>query len=319
MLADGLAAAGWGIAFASRVQPGSAGLLDAIKAFEIERIDEAADDARLLRELWPSGCDLLIVDHYHLDEVFESRCRGWARRILVIDDLANRRHDCDALVDQTPGRNEADYGNWVGRNCALFMGPAFALLDPRFAEARGRFRRDFGAVRRLLVSFGYSDSFGVTAMALEGILQSQVAAAVDIVFGFRPPDIARVEGLASGLPVASRMHFNTRDMISLIMHADAAIGAGGVSSLERCCLGLPSLVVTLAENQQGNAEALMRRGAAVALGYFRNTDAAMIARQLRAIAADRDMREAMGVAAARVTDGSGVERIVRYCTNAALG
>jgi spore coat polysaccharide biosynthesis predicted glycosyltransferase SpsG len=77
--------------------------------------------------------------------------------------------------------------------------------------------------------------------------------------------------------------------------------------------------VTLAENQQGNAEALMGRGAAVALGYFRNIDAAMIARQLRTIAADRDMREAMGVAAARVTDGSGVERIVRYCINAALG
>jgi UDP-2,4-diacetamido-2,4,6-trideoxy-beta-L-altropyranose hydrolase len=314
-LADGLIRAGWRVAFAGLVSPEAIGLSGTVDAFDIQVFDQSADGPRLLRNSWPDGCDLLIVDHYQLDEGFERQCAGWARRMLVIDDLANRRHDCDVLVDQTPGREARDYRAIVNAGCALFMGPDYALLDSRFAAARSRMRRDFGAVRRLLVTFGYADQFGITALALEGVLQSGVRAAVDIVFGLEPPDIARIHGLVSRLSPASQIHFNTRDMVSMIMRADLAIGAGGVSSLERCCLGLPSLLVTLAENQQGNADALAERGAAVALGGLGNVDTALIARTLCELAADREKRETMGKAAALVTDGSGVERVVQYVSN----
>ncbi len=312
VLADRLVRAGWRVAFAGLMNPEIIEVPGAAHGFEIQVVDQSADGPRKLRNAWPDGCDLLIVDHYQLDQAFESQCRGWAQRILVIDDLANRRHNCDTLVDQTPGRDAREYQNIVSAGCALFMGPEFALLDPRFAVARNGFRRDFGAVRRLLVTFGYADLFGLTALALEGILQSGIEAAVDIVFGFEPPDIARVRELASRLPPESQIHVNTRDMVSMIMRADVAVGAGGVSSLERCCLGLPSLLVTLAENQQGNTDALVRRGAVVALGCPGDIDPAVIARELRGLFADREKREAMGVAAALVTDGSGVERIVQY-------
>jgi UDP-2,4-diacetamido-2,4,6-trideoxy-beta-L-altropyranose hydrolase len=314
-LADGLTRAGWRVAFAGQVNPEAIERPGVIDALEIQSVDQSADGPWLLRNAWPDGCDLLIVDHYELDENFERECSGWARRILVIDDLANRCHNCDVLVDQTPGREARDYRNIVNAGCKLFMGPDFALLDRRFAIARSRLQRDFGAVRRLLVTFGYADLYGVTAMALEGILQSGLKAAVDIVFGFEPPDIGRVRELASQLSPDSQLHFNLRDMVSVIMRADVAIGAGGVSSLERCCLGLPSLLVTLAENQQGNVDALMRRGAAVALGRLADTDPALIARELRELSANRERREAIGKAAVLVTDGSGVERIVRYVTN----
>jgi UDP-2,4-diacetamido-2,4,6-trideoxy-beta-L-altropyranose hydrolase len=314
MLANGLARAGWRVGFASKASLQEIGFLDAISAFEMLIVDEVVDEPCLLRNRWQDGCELLIVDHYELDQSFERGCRGWAGRILVIDDLAGRCHDCDVLIDQTPGRQARNYEDIVSRGCALFLGPDYALLDPRFAAARSRFQREYDSVFRVLVTFGYSDRAGVTAMALEGILRSRIGAAVDVVFGIEPPDIEYVRTLASQLP-GSRIHINTDEMVSLIMRADLAIGAGGVSALERCCLGLPSMLITLAENQQGNADALMQRGAAVALGGVKDVSVAKIARELLALSFDGETRMAMGRAAALVTDGSGVDRIVRYFTN----
>jgi len=284
-LADGLARAGWRVAFAGVVNPEALEFPGTSNAFEIQPFGQSADGPRLLRNAWPDGCDLLIIDHYQLGESFERGCAGWARRILVIDDLANRRHNCDVLVDQTPGREAQDYQDIVNAGCTLFMGPDFALLDPRFAAARSRLQRNFGSVRRLLVTFGYADLFGATVMTLEGILQSGLEVPVDIVFGFEPPDITRIRELVARLSPASRMHFNTRDMVSMIMRADVAIGAGGVSSLERCCLGLPSLLVTLAEEPAGQHgcfdEAGSRRRSWTRRGHRSGLDCARALRTIR--------------------------------------
>jgi UDP-2,4-diacetamido-2,4,6-trideoxy-beta-L-altropyranose hydrolase len=265
------------------------------------------DEAEELCQMLPAGCDLLVIDHYALDASFERACRGWAKRILVIDDLADRPHYCDVLLDQTPGRGESAYAGLVPGDCELLLGAAYALLDARFHRARSD-RPRAGGVRRILVSFGAVDNAGATALALKALHAAGLDAAVDIVVGSATPGMAEIARLAAELSPAGRILTDVDDVAALMATADLAIGAGGVTALERCCLGLPSLLISVADNQRGMAEALAKAGAALAIGELSGLTAAALAQSLRELALDEERRQTMGNAARAVTDGLGAER-----------
>ena len=189
---------------------------------------------------------------------------------MAIDDLADRAHDCEVLLDQNLGRENGDYAALVPKGCGMLLGPAYALLRSQFGAAReGALERrvNWGEVSRIMVSMGATDPNGVTATVLDGIDRSGVAAAIDVV---APSDALRdVEKAA--LPLQADVHSDVADMAALMSRADLAIGGAGSTSWERCCLGLPSLLIVTADNQRAIADQLgkLRRGGAPGLARGR--------------------------------------------------
>jgi UDP-2,4-diacetamido-2,4,6-trideoxy-beta-L-altropyranose hydrolase len=301
-LADALLEAGWAISFVCGAAAAKIVPVLGMRGFTLME-PEAFNKA-------PQPCDLLVVDDYRFDAAFERTARAWAKRILVIDDLANRPHDCDVLLDQAPGREPGAYAGLVPKECELLLGPSYALLDGRFRAAR-RQRRSIGNVERIFVNFGTTDTANATSVVLDGA--AQLGAAVDIAIGSAAPHLAALRAKVAALGAAASLHVDVDDMAALMRGADLAIGAGGVGALERCALGLPSAILTVADNQHDNARALAAAGAAVYCGDLNGQTVSEIAATLKRLAADQAGRAAMSQAAARLVDGLGASRVRVSC------
>lgn len=231
----------------------------------------AAEDAvQTRRVLADAALDWLVVDHYALDAAWEREMGdGVGKRLLVIDDLVDREHHCDVLLDQNPGRVRADYDGLLPPTCRVLAGPRYALLRPEFAACRAQSleRRRQPRVRRLLVTLGGLDKDQRTLDVLRALSVCDLPAGCSIVVVMGPlaSGLARVQDAAAGMPVPTEVRIGVRDMATVMAQSDVAIGAGGVTALERCCLGLPTLTLVIAENQRAGAEALAAQGAALLL------------------------------------------------------
>lgn len=263
------------------------------------------DDAGAMRARWPGGCDLLIVDHYGRNADFEQPLRGWARAILVIDDLADRAHAADLLLDQTPGRAAADYAGLVPPHCRGLFGGDYALLRPQFQAARTRAlpRRDGRPVGRLLIALGGADADDWTSRALAATVAAGYAGEIDAVLGAAAPHGDRVAAAVAAIGPRARLHRDVADMAGLMAGCDLAIGAAGISSWERCALGLPSVAVVVADNQRACAAALAAAGAAIV------ADGETLAQALAATLDDAAARRAMAAAGPALCDGRGLQRL----------
>lgn len=217
-----------------------------------------------------SVVDWLVVDHYAIDARWESALRGSRDRLLAIDDLADRPHACDLLLDQNLGRDAADYAALVPKHCRLLVGPRYALLRPEFAALRESSlrRRAQPTLRHLLITMGGVDRPNATGRVLEALADSPLPADCHItaVVGAHAPWRDAVRTAAATLPWRTEVLADVPDMARLMAESDLAIGAAGGTALERCCLGLPSLLVVLADNQRSGAAALDSHGAARLLG-----------------------------------------------------
>lgn len=227
---------------------------------------DAAACALILAELNP---DWLVVDHYALDAFWESAVKPHCRHLLVIDDLADRAHQCSVLLDQTFGRSENDYQGLVPAGCRTMCGSNYALLRPEFAALRDYSlkRRINPQLRRLLVTMGGVDHYNATGRVLEALKGSPLPAdcKITVVMGSTAPWLAVVMDQAQSMPWPTEVLVGVGDMAGLMAESDLAIGAAGATSWERCCLGLPTIMVVLAENQQLVAQGLARVGAAKVL------------------------------------------------------
>jgi len=249
--------------------------------------------------------DWLVVDHYLLDPRWHSAARGFADRILVIDDLANRPYDCDILLDQTFGRSPDDYRELTPESAKILAGAIYALLRPEFARERPAAlerRQEGGPVRRILVSMGTTDPGGLTGRIVGQILSAAPQCAIDVVLGSQATSLDEVRALATRHPAVS-VHVDSDRMAELMRDADFAIGAAGSTSWERCCLALPAIVLPVADNQRLGAENLERAGAVLLADS--PADVATLLKGLE----DR-LRISMIAAAAAITDGNGTQMVV---------
>lgn len=192
----------------------------------------------------------LIVDHYALDARWESIMRGTVPQIMVIDDIADRQHDCDVLLDQNFYADmQTRYTGKVPEHCKLLLGPRYALLRDEFRKLREQVNPRTGAVKRILVFFGGVDVDNYTGRAIEALSEIDISGLnVDVVIGAQHPRLAEIE--ASCAANGFVCHVQTNRMAELMAQADLAIGAGGSATWERCCLGLPALAFCTADNQQ---------------------------------------------------------------------
>lgn len=308
-LADGLAAQGWECVFLSGPETPQA--VPDVKRYAVR---DPGDP--------PGHADLLIVDHYGLDEGYEFAARGWAAKILVIDDLV-RRHDCDILMDQTFGREEGEYGPHVPSGCRVLTGAAYALLRPQFADSRegslSRRRGGKGKLARILITFGAIDEKDAASYALKEIEHMPGRYDIDVVLGAGAPHIGEVErlaGLVNGQGAHRvNLHVGVRDMASLMAAADLCIGAGGTTTWERCCLGLPAIIVTQADNQAG-AQELEKAGAAVFLGPQQGLGRGCIEKAVAGLRDNPGKLMEMSEKAAGICDGLGAKRLVSVLESA---
>jgi UDP-2,4-diacetamido-2,4,6-trideoxy-beta-L-altropyranose hydrolase len=304
-LATRLAALGWCCTFAVGAQ--TQATVPALARAGFAVVPLPPDEDAELRALTATPADLLVLDHYGRDARFESACRSAFGRILVIED-APRPHDCDLLLDATPGRTPADYAGLVPAQAGLLCGPAFAALRPDFLARRPvALARRPGRIDRVLVSIGGSDAGGASALAAEAVRRALPDAHLDIVAGGAAPGLPGIRRAVAA--VGGTLHVDTDAMADLMAAADLAIGAPGSSSWERCTLGLPALLFTVAANQRANAAALAAAGAADNLGPPAAWSVERLAARIAVLAGDPHRLRAMGRAAAALTDGNGALRI----------
>lgn len=252
------------------------------------------DAGQVLNSLGPDTIDWLVVDHYDLDSRWETMLRAKATHILAIDDLANRTHDCDALLDQNYRLNlEHRYDGLLPEGCTTLLGPRYLLLRPEFIEARKTLRRDFSKVSRILVNFGGTDEPNMSLLAIRAIRSLQrPGLLVDVVIGQTNPHQAVLRQEVSQLPGCT-LHVQTQHMAELVCAADMAVGASGSSTWERCSLGLPTLALVLADNQREAAGELGVAGIIVNLGEARDMSITALAAELDSLMKDPARRVAL--------------------------
>jgi UDP-2,4-diacetamido-2,4,6-trideoxy-beta-L-altropyranose hydrolase len=252
--------------------------------------------------------DAAVVDHYGLDARYEAALRQVAPVILVIDDLADRPHDCDMLLDQVLGREAPDYAPLVSPATELLLGPKNALLRPEFARVRPRAladRAEGRPVSCIFVSLGMTDIGGITAPAVRAALAAGLDAEIAVAVGSQAESLPHLRAIASANTRVT-LHLDSTEMCALMASSDIAVGAGGGTSWERCCLGLPTVMLVLADNQAAIAQSLASSGAAE---LVHRGDASALTTAIRRLAGDPAARTAMSTAAGAVTDGMGALRL----------
>jgi UDP-2,4-diacetamido-2,4,6-trideoxy-beta-L-altropyranose hydrolase len=260
-----------------------------------------ADAQASIQALSDQTWDWLVVDHYALDFRWESALRPSVGRIMVIDDLADRVHDCDLLLDQNYYRDlDRRYHGLVPEQCVTLLGPAYVLLRPEFADARQRLRLRDGSVRRILVFFGGSDPANQTQMAIKALqLLDRPDIEVDVVVGAANPNRNAIQAMCDQLPNVA-FHCQVSNMAELILNADLGIGAGGATMWERCCLGLPAITVVSAANQERATEDVAGIGAIEYLGWFDQLGPEDYAQAISRMLGDAQRVRQIGNAALRV-------------------
>ncbi len=254
--------------------------------------------------------DWMVVDHYELGAGWERAVRTAAPRVMTIDDLADRSHDCDVLLDQNLVADyEHRYDGLTPGHTRRLLGPEFALLQPRYRELHEAAKPGAQAVRRILIYFGGADRAGLTELSLRAFLALDRAdIAVDVVVGSSDPRRGAIEDLARERENIS-VHGMVPSLADLMARADLAVGASGTTSWERLCLGVPAIVVTLADNQRPIAAELDRLGCVRWLGDADRLDTGAMAAALAENVGPRGVRWFNSQAASRV-DGLGAGRAV---------
>ena len=235
---------------------------------------DAEETAKILRELAP--VDRLAVDSYAISAEWETSLRPYVREIFVIDDLADRKHDCDVLLDQNFYLNKAErYQGLVPDGCRLLLGPEHALLRDEFYEAGKHIRKRDGAVRNILVFYGgidKTDETGKAVLALSKVCDPAVS--VNVIVGLSNPQKLKIQ------EACRRFGFHyfcqVNNMAQRMNEADLILCAGGTTTWEHLYLRVPAIVTAVAENQVKICEDCSKAGFFTYLGYCSSVSAEMI-------------------------------------------
>ncbi|MCD1260832.1 UDP-2,4-diacetamido-2,4,6-trideoxy-beta-L-altropyranose hydrolase [Paenibacillus athensensis] len=256
--------------------------------------------------------DWVIVDHYKLDAYWQTEAKKFADRIMVIDDLADRQHDCNLLLDQNFYRDmDSRYSRWVQPSCHQLLGPSYALLRPEFSQHRVGLGSRLAEVKQALVCFGGTDPTNETEFVLQALRGSTDQVKLKIITGKNNPHLHKISAICEQNEQYELL-VQTSHVASVMRECDIAICSGGTLTWERYCMGLPALIITNAENQRDIARSSDRLGVDVYLGHS-------------GMVTESELQEAWELAicnpfwisrasryAAEMVDGLGVERVCNY-------
>jgi UDP-2,4-diacetamido-2,4,6-trideoxy-beta-L-altropyranose hydrolase len=258
------------------------------------------EDANQTIEVIPKNTDLLIVDNYALNKDWHIKLRAFSKKIMVIDDLADRIFDCDILLNQNLDAHASDYQSIIPDECELYLGCNFALLRPEFQKLRKKAiikRKNTLEIKNILVNMGGIDEKNIVYDVLKNIPDNFN---IVVILGGQSQHNTMIKNYAQ-FKKNIKVEVDAKNMSELMFNADLAIGAGGSTSWERCCLGLPTLLYVLSENQNQASKNLEKRGA---VKIVRNLKV-----NLHDIVDNLNLWQSMSDNAIRLCDGEGVKRI----------
>ena len=288
--------------------PRNDGSLDKLAHASWLGVSQAQDAGDTILALSGQNWDWLIVDHYALDAHWESKLRQVSKKILAIDDIADRQHDCDILLDQNfYTKMQTRYNGKVPEHCRLMLGPRYALLRDEFRRLHEQVEPRSGPVRRILVFFGGVDADNYTSRAIVALSGPDITGIhVDVVIGAQHPFREQIEVACAQSGFVC--HVQTDKMAELMAAADLAIGAGGSACWERCCLGLPALSFCTADNQQTQVADAAERG----LLYAPEVQSDLIQtiqRHFRALIENSHLRQCISRNSMQLVNGRGALRV----------
>lgn len=300
------------IFFLSQVLPGNFNSLIQRQGFEVIALPDEAIKleqekvANILKKINP---EWLVIDHYDIDIQWEKFMRPFCQKIMVIDDMANRKHDCDLLLDQNLQLQSDRYKNLVSTSCELLLGTKFFLLRSEFLTVRQDVKeRSF--LKNIFVFFGGGNCVDIIEKVLNGILKSKFSGMINVVLG---KNNSKAETIEKNFTQKKFIFFyrEVDNMAYLMNQADLCIGAGGTNSWERCFLGLPSLIIITAENQISIATALAAMNAAQYLGNAKKVSAKLISTAINAVILNSSILNNLSENAKNLVDGGGTERVMK--------
>jgi UDP-2,4-diacetamido-2,4,6-trideoxy-beta-L-altropyranose hydrolase len=311
-LSRALSAKGAAVAFAAN--PPAQGVLTAFGERELtvyplsDDVAEAAPQAAAAADAFKA--DWVVLDHYRLNPEQEIALRG-PRRLLALDDLADRPRPADLVVNPGYGRLPGNYAGLVPKGAVVLAGPEFALVRPEFSAGRDKTlerRREGGHLKHVLISLGLTDVEGITGRVVRALRPHLDGLILDVVVGDAAPSLPALRDEAK-TDCAIRLHVDSQAMAELMRQADIAVGAGGSSVWERATLGLPSVTLILADNQRPMIQAMAQVGLTLAVdamvpGFEENLVAAV-----KRLVEDAALRRWLFEAPCHACDGKGAERV----------
>jgi UDP-2,4-diacetamido-2,4,6-trideoxy-beta-L-altropyranose hydrolase len=325
-LAKVLKGNGVNVEFICRKHEGN--LIDKIRSngfntFELELLEDNKVDNKLFYSHWLGSTQqqdakdclsvlqlgkvhLLIVDHYGIDEDWQQDLKAYYDKLMVIDDLADRKHQCDILLDQTFGCQQRDYESLVPTSCKLLLGSQYALLRPEFIKWRqySLERRKHPVFKQLLINMGGVDVKNITEKIVKELKSCKLPSdlSIVVVMGAAAPHLKSVIAQVNDLPYNTEVEIDVKNMAEIMANSDIAIGASGTTTWERCCLGVPSIQMVLANNQIEVAKKLDSVGASY---YLERID--WLCESIDNLS--RKMQKTI-IITSSVTDGRGVGKVL---------
>jgi len=271
--------------------------------------DWEEDAEQTQRAIGADVVDWLIVDHYALDRRWHQALRPSTKHLMVIDDLADRPLNCDLLLDQNFGSSAARYAGLVPQHCKQLHGPEYALLKPVYAERRAKMRKRTGEIQRVLIYFGGgADHADLTGQAVRAFYHQELADIhLDVVVSAAYAHLSSLQAFAEQRGNVS-LHSQLPDLADLMAQADLAIGAGGATTWERCCMGLPSIVISIAENQRPACEVLSAEKIIDYLGDVDQVTSELIRDRLVSFLKKLDLLRDLSERGMKLVDGKGTTK-----------
>lgn len=254
--------------------------------------------------------DLLVVDHYFLDKTWEEKFKKRGITIVAIDDLANRPHDCDIIIDQNYFGSQVDlrYESLVPNDCIKLLGPSHAIIEKEYSEL-SKSKKVNNDVKKVLISLGGSDPTNATSLVLELLLESQMAHLnFDVVLGPSNVFHKEIEKQTYHVPNV-KIHRAPDSLLKLMSESDVVIGAGGSSIWERMTLGIPSLVIGIAENQVAICQRLAADGLIIYVGKSNEISASHFIREFEHLVNSSLKRKNMAAKNKEIVNGAGAQKV----------
>ena len=277
--------------------------------------NDAKQCIKILGDSMPSW---LIVDHYGIDYNWEKTIKKACQKLFCIDDLADKAHYCDGLLDQTFGRSQNDYKTLVPKGCDIFTGSDFALLRPEFLNFRklSILRRSDGLLKKILINLGGVDKDNNTLLILETLEQIDGLNHINfsVVLGSSAPNVLSVSNACKGHRYNIDLLIGVENIAEVMTDSDLAIGAAGATSWERCCLGLPTILLTLAENQKYISAVLSKQKIVLNISSIESIKSELPI-YIKKCVANKNLLVNMTKSSIDLVDGMGAERVSSYLKN----
>lgn len=276
---------------------------------EFDSNKDISETIRLLNGVLP---EIIIIDNYNISFEWELEIKKHCHKVVVIDDIAKRNHYCDVLLDHNYKKNiYQKYDKLTPKGSSKLLGTEYALLDPKYYNLQKKISYKKGEIKNILISFSGSDLERMTLKTLNAFISlKRKDIKINIVVNNNSPDFKIIKEKAFGFKNI-KVYGYQKSLIPLMLQADYAIGAGGINTLERCCLGLPSSVISLAENQKHVIKYLAKDGIVRSLGYFKNISKKKIIEELNLILNSKIhinlSKKCMGI-----VDGLGTSKFVDF-------